>query len=369
MDHADEDTEESIQIKDFNRKIKVNENDLIPIDDIVEETYAITYKNLLEQIKKDTFYEGLEYFKKVIREIISRELLEYESHIEKMYLKIICKLIGLKTEPNSIDFSALFNKIKETLIQNLNQSGHNVQLSKISVYNPNKRDFELVEFQTLIDNLKEVFAESTTLEELKEYASITFARIDDFQRVNNSLSQVYVKKNELHKDLNLAMSFIRPQTEQDLSLEFIAFHPKANSLYRLTSHKYLKGIPHGFQHWGAQASTDVYYSYHEFSNKMLRIDIRSDKVELRFPRNLKEKCIYLNIFLNITSMTNANDTMTKKLNVRFSENSNASQYASLFFYSGRQHNITMPILAGWYQVKYAIYNDDINQDVPHLLKI
>nr|WKT13982.1 DUF685 domain-containing protein [Borrelia sp. BU AG58] len=162
MSHKNSNIEDSVQIKDFNRKVKVNENDLIPIDDIVEETYAITYKNLLEQIKKNIFYEGSYYFKKVIREVISEELIQNNSYTEKMYLKIISRLMGLKTEPNNIDFDSLFNKIKETLIERLTHSGYDAKLGKISIYNPKRKDFELIEFKNFIKTLKETFSEKKT---------------------------------------------------------------------------------------------------------------------------------------------------------------------------------------------------------------
>ncbi|UPA19011.1 DUF685 domain-containing protein (plasmid) [Borrelia puertoricensis] len=368
MDYENKETEEIIQIKDFNRKTKVNENDLIPIDDIVEETYAITYKNLLEQIKQDTFYGGFEYFKKVIREIISKELIEYESHIEKMYLKIISKLIGLKTEPNSIEFNDLLNKLKETLIEDLKISGNNVKSSQISTYNPNKREFELVEFQTLIENLKEIFTEITNLEKLKEYATKTFARIDDFQRVNNAIGELYIKKNNLYKELNIAAQLLGSSNFEDKELEFIAFSRSRGALKRLTTHYYLQGVPANFKYWGILSTSDTFYSYNEFAEQSLNIDIKGDQVELRFPRNLKDQYIYLNINLDIKSSTDTNVNMTKRINLKFSEN-NTSQHTTFYFYSGKQHNITQPILTGWYKLDYALLNNDLNQDIPYLNKV
>ncbi|AHH08951.1 DUF685 domain-containing protein (plasmid) [Borrelia anserina] len=372
MDQENEEIEESIQIKDFNRKIQVNENDLIPIDDIVEETYAITYKNLLEQIKKDTFYEGIEYFKKVIREIISKELLEYESHTEKMYLKIISKLMGLKTETNNLDFNTLFEKLKATLIENLTQQPEtekNMKTSKISIYDTNKRDFDLASFQTLIDNLKEVFAENKSLEEAKRYVRRTFTRTDEFHRRYNSLINTHIKKIELEKELNLIIASATSYIESTQDLEFLAFNKNSKILNRLTEHDYLQGFPQGFQYWGADPSTDVYYSYHEFERKSIKMDIVTEKVELRFPRSLKEKNIYLNIMLTLQNNANSNAIMTKKVLLRFSENTNEKQYTTLFFYSGKEHNITKQLLVGWYKLHASIYSSDPNQDIPHLLKI
>ncbi|WP_233709123.1 DUF685 domain-containing protein [Borreliella bavariensis] len=80
--------QESVQIKDLNRKTKVNQSDLIPIDNIVEDTCAITYKHLLGQIQNDTFYNSeFHCFKKVIKDVISKELLKNKEYIKTFTLK------------------------------------------------------------------------------------------------------------------------------------------------------------------------------------------------------------------------------------------------------------------------------------------
>ncbi|WNY70025.1 DUF685 domain-containing protein [Borreliella andersonii] len=80
--------QESVQIKDLNRKTKVNQSDLIPIDDMVEDTCAITYQHLLEQIQNDTFYNNeFGCFKKAIKDVISKELLENKEYIKTFTLK------------------------------------------------------------------------------------------------------------------------------------------------------------------------------------------------------------------------------------------------------------------------------------------
>ncbi|WP_024653684.1 DUF685 domain-containing protein [Borrelia persica] len=370
MENQRENIEENIQIKDFNRKIKVNENDLIPIDDIVEETYAITYKNLLEQIKKDIFYEGTEYFKRIIRDIISRELLEYELHVEQMYTKTMSKLIGLKSKSNTITLDDVLNTVKEILIQNTNQSGENINSSKISIYNAQRRDFELIGFQTFTDKLKQIFAEATDFEKLKESIKKITEQVIKDEVTIKKIDISCIKQYELTSKLNTIVSQMSSYTNQNNKLEFIAFNSQNNQLYKLTSgHLYLKGIPDGFKYWGITPTSDLYYSYNEFSNKTLKIDITSDKVELRFPRNLKEQNIYLYIILHLVGDKNPNQIMTKKVYLRFSENSNTSQYTMIYFYSGKQHNQTITLLEGWYKIKSSVYNNDERQDTPHLLKL
>ncbi|WP_024654576.1 DUF685 domain-containing protein [Borrelia hispanica] len=370
MENEQDNTEESIQIKDFNRKITVNENDLIPIDDIVEETYAITYKNLLTQIKKDTFYKGIEDFKQVIREIISKELLEYESHVEKMYIKTISKLIGLKNETNKITLDDVLKKIKEILIQNINQAGDNISSSKISIYNPQRRDFELIGFQTFIDKLKQIFTEITNLNNLKTQTEKILEQLKQITSIANNINISYLKSYELESKLQSIIPEMPEYKYPNMELEFLAFNPTNKQLYRLAlEYSYLKGIPDDFQYWGIKPTPDVYYSYNEFHNKLLKIEITGEKVELRFPRNFKEQNIYLQIMLALKGDKYPNSTMTKIIYLRFSENSNASQYNIIYSYSGKQHNTTINLLDGWYRLRSYIYNNDENQDVPHLLKL
>ncbi|AYE36781.1 hypothetical protein DB313_04600 (plasmid) [Borrelia turcica IST7] len=368
MSHDNSSIEDSVQIKDFNRKIKVNENDLIPIDDIVEETYAITYKNLLEQIKKDTFYEGLDYFKKVIREIISRELLEDNSYTEKMYLKIISKLMGLKTEPSSIDFNILFNKIKETLIERLTHSGYDAKLGKISIYNPNRKDFELIEFKSFINNLKEIFAENKDIEQLRQNTNNNFVQKSTFNQTRSSFMDTFLHKKDLSKEINHLFKTTQHTYNKD-NLELIVFNKTQNLTYKLEFPTHLQGVPENFQYWGIKTSSDSFYFYHEFKTKTLKIEIINQSVELRFPQSLTGKTIYLRVILNLSKNPNRNEGMTKEVNARFIENTNASQYSSIFFYSGSKHNLTLTLLEGWYLVKSSMYNDDPNQSIPHLMKI
>ncbi|UGQ16826.1 DUF685 domain-containing protein [Borrelia sp. RT5S] len=368
MSQRNSNIEDSVQIKDFNRKIKVNENDLIPIDDIVEETYAITYKNLLEQIKEDTFYAGFDYFKKIIREIISKELLQDNSHIEQMYLKIITKLMGLETEPNSLNFDFLFNKIKETLIEKLAHSSYDAKLGKISIYNPTRKDFELIEFKSFINNLKEIFSENKAVEQLRQNTNNNFVHKNDFDNAKSSFTKTFLHKNLLSQEINHLFN-ITQNTYNKEDLQLIVFNKKQNLTYKLEFPDYLKGIPSNFRHWGISTSSDSFYAYHEFNTKTLKIEIKNENVELSFPRSLTGKAIYLHVILNLSNNRDVKEIMTKKVYAKFIENNNESQYSNIFFYSGLAHNLNLTLLEGWYLVKAAIYNDDSKQDIPCLMKM
>lgn len=137
--------QESIQIKDLNRKTKVNQSDLIPIDDIVEDTCANTYKHLLEQIQNDTFYNSeFHCFKKAIKDVISKELLENKEYIKNIYIKVISKLLELSSPLEDIDFDTVFGKIKSTFISSLKHTNTKLPSNKILIYNATTKDLELI---------------------------------------------------------------------------------------------------------------------------------------------------------------------------------------------------------------------------------
>ncbi|AHH11062.1 DUF685 domain-containing protein (plasmid) [Borrelia coriaceae] len=369
MDYEDATTEETIQIKDFNRKIKVNANDLIPIDDIVEETYAITYKNLLEQIKKDTFYEGFDYFKKVIREIISKELIEYESYIEKMYLKIISRLIEVNPESQNINLNTLMQKLKIKALEDLNRDALTTKGHKISIYNESKKEFELIEFDTLINDLKDSFIQNAQLEQAKESANRTFVQIDDFERIYKSISNTYLKKSNIIQEFEANVPLITQQLHDSTDYELLAYKPSQNLLIRLATISYLQGIPDNFQFWGVNPLSDSFYSYSEFATKTLITNIVGGRVELKFPRNLKGTDLYLNIILHIRGTRKSSYIGTKDIVLRFSENQNKEQGSLLYFYSGYEHNVVHPLLQGWYKLVSAIEDGDSKKDIPILLKL
>lgn len=173
--------QESIQIKDLNRKTKVNQSDLIPIDDIVEDTYAITYKHLLEQIQNDTFYNSeFHCFKKAIKDVISKELLENKEYIKNIYIKVISKLLELSSPLEDIDFDTVFGKIKSTFISSLKHTNTKLPSNKISIYNATTKDLELIQFEILVESLKEILAEKSEINQLKSDL-INYLQINDFE--------------------------------------------------------------------------------------------------------------------------------------------------------------------------------------------
>ncbi|QFP48450.1 DUF685 domain-containing protein (plasmid) [Borrelia miyamotoi] len=373
MDHQNE---ESIQIKDFNRKIRVNENDLFPIDDIVEETYAITYKNLLEQIKQDTLSEGLEDFKKTIREVISKELLEHEVYVDQMYLKIISKLIDARIESSSTSFHFLFKKIKNSLIESINQSGNkNIQTNKIYTYNTLKRDFELVDLFALIDNLKETFTVKERTSKLQEYTDENFAKQGEIlQNLEDNIDKQYVSKKELPKELNTAMNSIETHYAANKNLQFVAFNNAKQTLCKLPGHNYLRGVPDDFTCPDLKPAQDKsYFSYYEFSKTGFMISIaKYNRIELGFPKSLIGSYIYLHLYIHLDKKedSNTNNNITKEVNIRFVENNHPSQYFTIFFYSGKEHHRTTKLLEGWYQVQKAVVSARTpNPDFPQLLKV
>ncbi|WP_425337322.1 DUF685 domain-containing protein [Borreliella tanukii] len=106
------DEQETVQIKDLNKVTSVNNDDLLLLDDGVASSNAITFKNFLETVKYQTFKgEGLGDFKEIIKSTIAEELAADKEFVEKIYAKILDKLIG----NDSDKLSNLFSKIKSRL--------------------------------------------------------------------------------------------------------------------------------------------------------------------------------------------------------------------------------------------------------------
>lgn len=173
--------QESVQIKDLNRKTKVNQSDLIPIDDIVEDTCEITYKHLLEQIQNDTFYNSeFNCFKKAIKDAISKELLENKEYIKNIYIKVISKLLKLSSPLENIDFDTVFRKVKSTFISSLKHTNTKLPSNKISIYNATTKDLKLIQFEIFVESLKEILAEKSEINQLKSDL-INYLQINNFK--------------------------------------------------------------------------------------------------------------------------------------------------------------------------------------------
>ncbi|WP_151060858.1 DUF685 domain-containing protein [Borreliella turdi] len=113
------DGEETVQIKDLNRVNDVKNTDLLLLDDGVASSNAITYENFLKTTKDKTFKgEGLGYFKEIIKSTIAEELAADTDFVEKVYTKIINKLI----KNDSTNLSNLFSKIKSQLTNSISSA-------------------------------------------------------------------------------------------------------------------------------------------------------------------------------------------------------------------------------------------------------
>ncbi|WP_418909501.1 DUF685 domain-containing protein (plasmid) [Borreliella sinica] len=110
------DEEETVQIKDLNKVTKVENTDLLLLDDGAASCNAITFKNFLKTVKDKTFKgEGLGEFKEIIKSTIAEELAADTSFVEKVYAKIADKLI----DNGSDKLSNLFSKIKSRLTDSI----------------------------------------------------------------------------------------------------------------------------------------------------------------------------------------------------------------------------------------------------------
>ncbi|MGF7102163.1 DUF685 domain-containing protein [Borreliella kurtenbachii] len=106
------DEEETVQIKDLNKVTTVNNTDLLLLDDGVASSNAITFKNFLKTVNHQTFKgEELGYFKEIIKSTIATELAADKDFVEKIYAKIINKLIY----NDSNNLSSLYGKIRSSL--------------------------------------------------------------------------------------------------------------------------------------------------------------------------------------------------------------------------------------------------------------
>ncbi|WP_418909559.1 DUF685 domain-containing protein (plasmid) [Borreliella sinica] len=113
------DEEETVQIKDLNKVTKVENTDLLLLDDGAASCNAITFKNFLKTVKDKTFKgEGLGEFKEIIKSTIAEELAADETFVEKVYSKIVDKLI----DNDSDKLSNLFSKIKSRLTSSISSA-------------------------------------------------------------------------------------------------------------------------------------------------------------------------------------------------------------------------------------------------------
>ncbi|WP_418909469.1 DUF685 domain-containing protein (plasmid) [Borreliella sinica] len=113
------DEEETVQIKDLNKVTKVENTDLLLLDGGAASCNAITFKNFLKTVKDKTFRgEGLGEFKEIIKSTIAKELAADTDFVEKVYAKVVDKLIN----KDSTNMSNLFSKIKSRLTNSISSA-------------------------------------------------------------------------------------------------------------------------------------------------------------------------------------------------------------------------------------------------------
>ncbi|ACN52684.1 MULTISPECIES: DUF685 domain-containing protein [Borreliella] len=338
--------QESIQIKDLNRKTKVNQSDLIPIDDIVEDTCAITYKHLLEQIQNDTFYNSeFQCFKKAIKDVISKELLENKEYIKKIYIKVISELLKLSKSPENIDFDTVFKKVKSTFISSLKHTNTKLPSNKISIYNSTTKDLELIQFEILIESLKEVFAEKSEINQLKSDL-INYLQISDFT----------------DKFLNAFKSI--PKKTFDVKNEQIVSCYQNGIPQTVDTPIWWQGKPYGFggQHTIIDDTSILEFQY---KNKATTIVLKNkSSISIIIDESHKEEYIYLKIDAEIRYSSSTEDH-NKQFYLQFSRSSAKILIAS--FSSENMPTLKTPIYNGWYFVGSGSIG--MGQTMPILYKV
>ncbi|WPM06371.1 DUF685 domain-containing protein (plasmid) [Borreliella sinica] len=321
--------QESVQIKDLNRKTKVNQSDLIPVDDIVEDTCAITYKHLLEQIQNDTFYNNeFQCFKKAIKDVISKELLENKDYIKTIYIKVISKLLGLSATLENIDFDTVFRKIKSTFISSLKHTTTKLSSNKISIYNSTTKDFELIQFEIFLESLKEVLAEKSEINQLKGEL-INFLQINDFTKKFQDSFQSIPKKTFDTKNEQLVSCY-------------------QNGIPQIVDTPiWWQGKPHDFGGLHTIVDDAAILEF-QYKNKATTIVLKNKgSSSIIIDESYKENYIYLQIDLEIRYSSSTEDH-NKQLYLQFAKSSAKILIAS--FSSQNMSTIKTPLYNGWYYV-------------------
>ncbi|WKC79379.1 DUF685 domain-containing protein [Borreliella tanukii] len=338
--------QESVQIKDLNRKTKVNQSDLIPIDDIVEDTCAITYKHLLEQIQNDTFYNSeFQCFKKAIKDVISKELLENKEYIKTIYIKVISKLLELSTSPENIDFDTVFRKVKSTFISSLKHTNTKLPSNKISIYNSTTKDLELIQFEILIESLKEVLAEKSEINQLKSDL-INYLQINNFtDTFLNSFKSI-------------------PKKSFDTKNEQLVSCYKNGIPQIVDTPIWWQGKPHGFGGQHTIIDDDAILEF-QYKNKATTIVLKNkSSTSIVIDESHKENYIYLQIDAEIRHSSSIEDH-NKQFYLQFAKSSAKILIAS--FSSENIPTLKTPIYNGWYFVGSGSVSRD--QTMPILYKV
>ncbi|ACN53323.1 DUF685 domain-containing protein (plasmid) [Borreliella spielmanii] len=338
--------QESVQIKDLNRKTKVNQSDLIPIDDVVEDTCAITYKHLLEQIQNDTFYNN-EFlcFKRAIKDVISKELLENKEYLKNIYIKVISTLLGLSEPPENIDFDTVFKKVKSEFISSLKHTNTKSTSNKISIYNSTTKDLELIQFEIFVESLKEVLAEKSEINQLKNNL-INYLQIADFTNQFQNSFKLIPKKTFDTKNEQLVSCY-------------------QNGIPQIVDTPiWWQGKPYSFG--GLQTIIDdTSILEFQYKNKYTTIILKNkSSASIIINESYKGSYIYLQIDVEIRHSSLAEDH-NKQFYLQFEKSSNKILIAS--FALQNMTTLKMPIYNGWYYV--GVGNLNKGQEIPTLNKV
>ncbi|WKC87648.1 DUF685 domain-containing protein [Borreliella japonica] len=338
--------QESVQIKDLNRKTKVNQSDLIPVDDIVEDTCAITYKHLLEQIQNDTFYNSeFHCFKKAIKEVISKELLENKEYIKNIYIKVISKLLGLSTPLENIDFDTVFRKVKSTFISSLKHTNTKLPSNKISIYNSTTKDLELIQFEIFIESLKEVLAEKSEINQLKNDLT-NYLQIKDFtDKFKDSFKSI--PKNTFDTKNEQLVSCYQNGIPQIVNTPI-----------------WWQGKPHDFGGLHTIVDDTAILEF-QYKNKATTIVLKNkSSASIVINESYKDNYIYLQIDAEIRHSSSTEDH-NKQFYLQFAKSSAKILIAS--FSSQNMPTLKTPIYNGWYYVGSGSLNK--GQLMPILNKV
>lgn len=338
--------QESVQIKDLNRKTKVNQSDLIPIDDVVEDTCAITYKHLLEQIQNDTFYNNeFRCFKKAIKDVISKELLENTEYIKNIYIKVFSTLLGLSAPLENIDFDTVFRKVQSMFISSLKHTNTKLTSNKISIYNTTTKDLELIQFEIFVESLKEVLAEKSEINQLKSDL-INYLQINDFT----------------DKFLNSFKSI--PKKTFDTKNEQIVSCYQNGIPQIVDTPIWWQGKPYGFGGLHTIVDDSAILEF-QYKNKATTIVLKNkSSTSIIINESYKGSYIYLQIDAEIRYSSSTEDH-NKQFYLQFEKSSTKILIAS--FSSQNMPTLKTPIYNGWYYVGSGSLNK--GQEMPILNKV
>ncbi|WP_235633219.1 DUF685 domain-containing protein [Borreliella mayonii] len=221
-----------------------------------------------------------------------------------------------------------FKKIKSTFISSLKHTNTKPSSNKISIYNSNTKDIELIQFEILIESLKEVLAEKSEINKLKNDL-IGYLQINDFtDKFRNSFKsipkQTFDTKNEQ------LVSCYQNGIPQVVDVPI-----------------WWQGKPHGFGelHTIVDDATIIEFQY---KNKAITVVLKNKRsTSIVINESYKNNYIYLQINAEIRYSSSTEDH-DKQFYLQFEKSSAKILIAS--FSSQNMPTLKTPIYNGWYYV-------------------